>query len=372
MATNSSESAPAPASPGKPSPAKSKRWRVIVAIAVVALLVSGAVVHWVTREPSTLELTGVVTTDDVRVGAMIQGHVRDLMVGPGDTVKKGELLARIEPEDAQADFSYYKNTENASAAAVEESVAQLEFLEMQTREQIRQAEANLAASRAQAQAGDANLEQARLELERQKGMRERQLNSQQALDQARTAYDAARAAAESGHKQVDASEAALALAKANEEQIAVRRASLESSQRQLAAAGAQTARAKVRLGYTEVTAPIDGIVDVRAALAGEVVNPGATIVTLIDPDDLWIRADVEETYIEKIRIGDKVRVRTPSGRVRDCEVFHRGVDADYATQRDVSRTKRDIKTFEFRVRCDNSDRTLAVGMTAYVTVNLSR
>jgi HlyD family secretion protein len=44
------------------------------------------------------------------------------------------------------------------------------------------------------------------------------------------------------------------------------------------------------------------------------------------------------------------------------------VDADYATQRDVSRTKRDIKTFEIRLRCDNRDRKLAVGMTAYVNL----
>jgi len=51
-------------------------------------------------------------------------------------------------------------------------------------------------------------------------------------------------------------------------------------------------------------------------------------------------------------------------------VFYRSVDADYATQRDVSRTKRDIKTFEIRLRCDNGDRALAVGMTAYVTVPL--
>ena len=54
------------------------------------------------------------------------------------------------------------------------------------------------------------------------------------------------------------------------------------------------------------------------------------------------------------------------------EVFVRGVDAGFATQRDVSRTKRDIKTFEIRLRCDNSDRSLAVGMTAYVTLPLDR
>ncbi len=46
----------------------------------------------------------------------------------------------------------------------------------------------------------------------------------------------------------------------------------------------------------------------------------------------------------------------PSGAVREGTVFFRGVDADYATQRDVSRTKRDIKTFEIRLRCDNRDR----------------
>ena len=63
-------------------------------------------------------------------------------------------------------------------------------------------------------------------------------------------------------------------------------------------------------------------------------------------------------------------MRLPSGAERPGKVFYRGVDAGFATQRDVSRTKRDIKTFEIRLRVDNSDRRLAVGMTAYVIVPL--
>ena len=118
--------------------------------------------------------------------------------------------------------------------------------------------------------------------------------------------------------------------------------------------------------YTEIHAPIDGIVDVRAARVGEVVTPGQPVVTLINPDDLWVRADVEETYIDRVRIGDTLTVRLPSGDEREGTVFYRGVDAGFATQRDVSRTKRDIKTFEIRLRVDNRDRRLAVGMTAYV------
>jgi len=111
-------------------------------------------------------------------------------------------------------------------------------------------------------------------------------------------------------------------------------------------------------------------VDTRAALQGEVVNPGQAIVTLINQDDLWVRADVEETYVDQIHLGDKLQVKLPSGVTREGAVFYRKVDADYATQRDVSRTKRDIKTFEIRLRCDNLDRSLAVGMTAYVALPL--
>ena len=134
--------------------------------------------------------------------------------------------------------------------------------------------------------------------------------------------------------------------------------------------GAQEDKARVRLGYTEIRAPANGIVDVRAALQGEVVNPGQGIVTLINPDDLWVRIDVEEGYIDRLRLGDRMKVRLPSGAGREGIVFFRGVDADYATQRDVSRTKRDIKTFEIRLRCDNRDRALAVGMTAYVSLSV--
>ena len=114
--------------------------------------------------------------------------------------------------------------------------------------------------------------------------------------------------------------------------------------------------------------PSAGLVNVRAARSGEVVSAGQAIVTLVNADDLWVRLDLEESYLERVKLGDKVTVRLPSGATREGAVFYRAVEADYATQRDVSRTKRDIKTFQLRVRTDNRDRALAVGLTAYVTL----
>ena len=277
------------------------------AILIVVVVVAVVAYYLCTRPPQEIVLTGVVTTDEIIVSPEIEGRIEKLYVAEGDAVTNGQLLARIQPEQWRADVDFYASSEQQSTASL-----------------------------AQAKA---DLENARLNFERIQHLYTNDVESIQSFDAARTAYDSAKARVDGAEKQIQA-------------------------------AAAQSAKAKVYLDYTKIFSPTNGIVDTRAALQGEVVIPGQAIVTLINEDDLWVRADVEETYIDRIRLGDKFHVRLPSGATREGTVFYRSVDADYATQRDVSRTKRDIKTFEIRLRCDNSDRALAVGMTAYVDVPL--
>jgi RND family efflux transporter MFP subunit len=275
-----------------------------IIIILILLVLALAVGYYALYERAqAIVLTGIVTTDEVIVSSQIQGRLERLLVNEGDPVTNGELLAELQPAEWQADMSFYASGE-------------------------RQATADLA----QAEADEEN---ARLNFERIRGLYTNGVESVQTFDQMRTTYNATKAR-------------------------------VNSIQRQIQGAEAQKQKAQVYLNYTKIIAPTNGIVDVRAALQGEVVNPGQAIVTLINEDDLWVRADVEETYITRIHLGDQMTVRLPSGETRMGTVFYRGVDADYATQRDVSRTKRDIKTFEIRLRCDNRDRSLAVGMTAYV------
>lgn len=341
--------------------------RLPILILVLAVL-AAAIYFAVTRSPRRLVLTGVVTTDEVIVSPEIQGRLEQLLVAQGDTVKSNQLIALIQPQEWKAEMAFYASSEEQSAAQVMQAEADLKFQEAQTSNQIRQAEATLAASEAQITQAQAELENTRLNFQRLQDLYKQGVEPIQSYDQARTANESARARVESLQEQAQAARAGVALAQANSEQIPARRAALEAMTHQMAAVGAQKEKAKVRLDYTEIRSPSEGIVDVRAALQGEVVNPGQGVVTLIDPDNLWVRADVEETYIDQIHLGDKFPVRLPSGAEREGTVFYRSQDADYATQRDVSRTKRDIKTFEIRLRCDNRDRGLAVGMTAYVTL----
>jgi multidrug resistance efflux pump len=344
-----------------------KRSRSVI---LVILAVAVGAYAYAALRPSPLVLTGIVTTHDVMVSAQIPGSVARLAVQEGDTVKKDQVLAVITPDEAAADRAYYAENARGLSAQVRESEAALRFEKRQMTDRVAQAESTLAASEAQVRSAAADLEAATATYSRLQDLARQQIASAQDLDQARASTDAARAKLQAVEKQAEAQRAALAMARANAEQVALRESQLQSSRHQEAAAAAQQTKADVRLAYTEVRAPLDAIVDVRAVNPGEYVNAGQPVVTLVDPDDLWVRADVEETYIDRIRIGDTLPVRLPSGAEVQGTVFYRGADAGFATQRDVSRTKRDIRTFEIRLRVDNRERRLALGMTAYVTLPL--
>ena len=343
--------------------------RPVLMLIVIAAAAGGSYYVY-SQPPSALVLTGIVTTNDVIVSPQITGQITDLRVKEGDQVTRGQVLAVITSDELQAEHAYYTQSAAGFASQVSESAAALRFQEQQTTEQIHQAEATLAATEAQHAAAAADVEQAQLAFQRSQALSKQGLAPAEDFDRARTALDAARARLDSLKRQGEAYRAAVALARTSAEQIAMRRSALQANQHQQAAAAAQETKSQVRLTYTELRAPIDGLVDVRAVRPGEVVNPGQPVVTLINPDDLWVRADIEESYVDRVRLGDTLTVRLPSGDERKGTIIYRRVDAGFATQRDVSRTKRDIKTFEVRLRVDNADRTLAVGMTAYVLLPL--
>jgi len=341
------------------------------AIPLLVLVAAGVAGYWYTsRPPGSLVLTGIVTTNHIVVSPQITGRLERLLVAEGDAVKADQLLALLAPDELREERAYYSFSAEGVGSQVQESEAALRLQERLTTDQIAQAEANLEATRSQEAAAQAEFDNARIAHDRAQRMMKDAIGTQERLDESRTAFEVSKSRLAALAKQIDAQRAAVALARSNAEQVTIRRNQLHANQKQQAAAAAQRAKADVRLAYTEIHAPISGLVDVRAAFAGEVVTPGQAIVTLVNPDDLWVRVDVEETYIDRVRVGDKLTVRLPSGEEREGTVFYRGVDAGYATQRDVSRTKRDIKTFELRLRVENADRRLAVGMTAYVVLPL--
>lgn len=341
------------------------RQRLLLYAGAGLLLVLVAVTWWRTR-PGSLILSGIVTTGDVVVSPQVGGQVGKLLVQEGDSVTKGQLLAVITPAELAADQAYFAHSAEGSKGDVRQSEAALRYEERQATERVNQAEATLAATIAQQTEAVATRDEAKRALDRALSLARDGVVTGQEVDAAKTGFAVAQARLVAAQKQVDAQRATLALAHSNTDQVAMQREALAAARQRSAAGAAQATKATVRLAYTELRAPVAGIIDVRAVRQGEFVTAGQPVVTLIDQDDLWVRADIEESYIDQIRLGDSLTVRLPSGVERVGTVFYRGADAAFATARDVSRTKRDVRTFEIRLRVDNSDRRLAVGMTAQV------
>jgi multidrug resistance efflux pump len=311
------------------------RRRIAILVAAVVVAVSA----WVfqrQRRPEALSLTGIVTTNDVIVSSQVSGRLTHLFVDEGSDVTPNQVVASLEPGELQADRAYFARSADAMSSQVSAS------------------EAELAAGVAQRSEALATLANAKKTLERNERLLKADYMSEQEVESSRTAFEVAQARAA-----------------AAEEQVANKRSAVTALKQQQAAARAQTQKADVRLSYSEITAPISGTVDVRAARVGEFVAAGQPILTLVNPDSLWVRADVEESYIDRVRLGDRLTIVLPSGSELPGTVFFRGVDADYATSRDVSRVKRDIKTFQIRLRVDNHERRLAIGMTAHVLLPLA-
>lgn len=331
-----------------------------------AFVVALAIYLLTTPRGSDIPLIGVVDGNEVIVSPQITGRMVKLTVDEGSAVRKGDLIAELDPKELEASLAAATANVASLQSQVREAGHNYSWTDDQTGASLSQARAVLTSTRAQLDQAQATLWRDQTDYERTQKLFDSGVASAQDRDHADATLRASKANVKALEDSVKAQEGALAVAQANRKQLDVRKSAIGTTIAQLEQARASEAETRTQLGYTEIYAPIDGIVSVRVAKQGEVVQQGSPIVVVVDVDHLWVYADVEESLIDSIEFGQKLRVRLPSGDILEGPVFFKGVESDFATQRDVSRTKRDIKTFAIKVSVPNSGRRLFTGMTATV------
>ncbi|MCQ4166540.1 efflux RND transporter periplasmic adaptor subunit [Tahibacter harae] len=219
---------------------------------VVATAVAQPITPAAAASSSVLDASGYVTARrQATVSAKVTGRVAEVRIEEGQRVEEGEVLARLDPVDAQA--------------ALE-----------QARTQLDAARALLVEQRVQ-------LARAERDQKRQQDLVARKLTSQQASEDAVT-------------------------------EVAALRARIAAQERQVAVAQSGLDMAQVQLDNTVVKAPFSGVVTVKAAQPGEIVSPmsaggGFTrtgIGTIVDMNSLEIEVDVNESYIGRVQPGQPV------------------------------------------------------------------
>ena len=339
--------------------------KFIVVIGMVFLI--ALVVYFLTTpRGGDIPLIGIVDGNEVIVSPQITGRIVNLTVDEGSQVKKGDLIAELDRTELEASLAAAK----ANVATLENSVREAEhnysWTSDQTIASLDQAQAMTTSANAQLEQAKAQLWRDQADLKRMQALYDKREVSAQDRDHAEAAVRMSEANVKALEDALKAQKAAIAVAQANRKQVDMKKSAIASTIAQLEQARASVAEKTAQLSYTRIYAPIDGIVSVRVAKQGEVVSQGSPIVVVVDVDHLWVRADVEESYIDSIQFGETMRVRLPSGNIIEGPVIFKGVESDFATQRDVSRTKRDIKTFAIKVAVPNPERRLFTGMTATV------
>jgi HlyD family secretion protein len=340
--------------------------RKFIVLVVLVFLVALGIYLFTTPRGREIPLTGIVDGNEVIVSPQITGRIIRLTVDEGSEVKKGDLIAELDPKQLEASLTAAKANVASLEAQVRQANHNYTLTNDQTSASLQQAQALLTSSRAQLEQARASLWRDQTDYDRMVKLFESGVASAQDRDHAEAALKGAQANVKALEDSVRAQEAALGVAQANRKQVEVRQSEVATAIAQLEQARAAEAETATELGYTRIYAPMGGIVSVRVAKQGEVVAQGSPIVIVVDIDHLWVRANVEESYIDSIQFGQTLRVRLPSGDVLEGKVFFKGAENDYATQRDVSRTKRDIKTFAIKVSLPNEGRRLFTGMTATV------
>lgn len=341
---------------------------------ILGLLTLGSLVwYFVTVRPTgDLQLIGTVDANEVVVSAKIPGRIQTLTVDEGDTVKAGQLIAVIESDDLQAARAAAEATANSQKFKLGETVETERQTVGEVGSATTNAEAQVKAAQASLAQAQANYDHQQADTSRTVGLAQQGIMSAQARDDAVTMLQAAKAAVDTARQNVAAAEASLRQARAHEMLATVAARTVDETRNQVANARALAEQAKVEVGYSQVFAPVSGKVNVRAARQGEVVTAGGAIVTIMDLTQTWIYAPLPETQADTVQLGDSLRVVMPSGTTIQGKIIAKAAEADFATQRDVSSRKRDIKTIQLKLLIDNPGESFVPGMTAEVYIPKSK
>lgn len=343
------------------------RNRVFLLLGILALVGLGWY-FFSTERSGDLQLIGTVDANEVIVSSRIPGRIETLTVDEGDDVKAGQLIAIIQSDDLAA----ARNAAAATANSQQYMLQQASDTERQTQgstsSQVANAEAQLRAAKATLVQAHAQYEHQQADTSRTVELARQGVMSDQARDEAVTSLNAAKAAVDTAHGNVGAAEASLKVAQANTIQAQAQAKAVDATRSQMHNAQAMLNQAQVQLDYSRIVSPISGKVNVRAARQGEVVAAGTPIITITDLTQTWVYAPLPETEADAVQLGDSLRVVMPSGATIQGKVIAKSAEADFATQRDVSRRKRDIKTIKLKLLIDNPGMKYVPGMIAEVYI----
>jgi multidrug resistance efflux pump len=302
------------------------------------------------------------------VSAQTAGRIQQLAVDEGSWVRTNDLIASLDRDELEAERRRQEAHILQLTARLEQVQELVSFQEETTQELIARATAQVDAAKSRRQQSLAELEQLKRDLERYEALLEAKSLTRQEYERQLSSVQSGEARLRAIDKEISSADADLNLARTSQRQVASAQQEVKQTEALLMQARAQLEQTNTRLAYAVVRAPSPGLISLRVAAEGEMIRAGDPIVTIVDLNDVWVTAGVEESSVSRVLLGQTIPVELASGERLQGTVTSLSPKGVFATQRDVNRIKRDIRTFEIKVRLPNETRSALPGMTAYVVL----
>jgi HlyD family secretion protein len=337
----------------------------------LAILFAAATLYFYffTEHSDGLILEGIVDANQVVVSPKVQGILERLNVDEGSSVRAGELIATLDTAELDANMQADRASVENLRAQLAQAQSNYQLALTETTGDLAGAQARLSMAKAQLEQSQSQLERVRNDFQRTEALSTRGVSAKQDLDHWTADLRTQQATVVAQTEQVRAAEADLVHAQAGQYRKSAAQSAVESAQAQLQNAESELVAAKSRLSYTQVVAPISGVVSVLVARQGEIVGPSAPVATIIDPQSTWVRVGIPETYADHIAVGEKLQVQFPSGQIVEGRVLTKGVEGDFATQYDLNQLSRNIRCVAIKISVANPELTITPGMTVKVLLN---
>ena len=270
-------------------------WRGIAIRLFILLLAAGLVAvvatewdWWVGSARWQTTDDAYLTADLTPLAAKVPGYVRHVVVQDFQRVKAGDLLVQIVDDDYRAELAQAEGNV-ASAQASAETIAQQKLLQI----------ASIAEAQATIRSSEADLTRYHLESVRQESLLATGIaGTRQIVEQA--VDDEQRAAATLAVNRAKLSQQV--------EQLKVLDSQEAQARAAIAAQQAAADLARINLGYTRITAPVDGMVGQRQVQDGQYVSAGTQVISIVPLPHVWVIANYKETQMTRVRIGQPARV----------------------------------------------------------------
>ncbi|MCB1693046.1 MAG: HlyD family secretion protein [Pseudomonadales bacterium] len=249
-----------------------------------------------------------IASSMINVSSKIPGWVSEFPLEEGQFVSKGEVLVKIDARDTRFQLSEVEAKLATLSSQYEQQQFELDLADKQLHAALDGARANLAAARAGLSHASVESQRSKKDLARSDSLLKQKMISDETWDNRRASYDMAVESERQANAQLASSQAAVLTAEANLAQLDVKKKALEITAGKRRELEVEQQRLQNLLADHVIESTIPAVVDEKFINPGEYVYPGQRILMLHDPDDVWIKANVKETDIRRIRVGSPVQV----------------------------------------------------------------